>query len=138
MTRVETLNPDGTATRTAYDADNRAYLTMNAFVPAIGGDSSAQGTLTTYNALGQVTQTQQMSGVDIEISIDPVTQIATATVVSRGTQVSSTSSVYNAQGQKQFITTLTWSQQYEIGLRIWQSAMYGSIDSAVVKKFIGG
>ena len=95
---VETINPNGTETRTAYDADNRPYLTMNSFVPATSGDSSADGTLTLYNSLGQTVETDTRSGVDIEVSPDATTGIATFAVNSEGTLLGKTTTAYNSDG----------------------------------------
>jgi len=37
---------------------------------------------------------------------------------------------------RDFVFSLNWEQQYEIGLRVWQSAMYGEINPDVVIQFI--
>jgi uncharacterized delta-60 repeat protein len=94
---VRVTYPDNTETRTAYDAMNRPYLTMDRFNPADG--SSANGTLTIYDSLGRVTSTQRLSGVQINVNIDSSTSIATATVARSGTLRSSTTTLYDSAGR---------------------------------------
>jgi YD repeat-containing protein len=94
---VETVTPDGTETRTAYDAMNRPYLTMDRFNPTDG--ATANGTLTIYDSAGRVTSTQRLSGVQINVSIDGTTSIATATVARQGTVRSSTTTLYDSAGR---------------------------------------
>jgi YD repeat-containing protein len=100
---VETLYPDGTATRTAYDSLNRPVLTMDKFYLGTNATGSAptgiDGTETFYNSLGQVESTERVSGAQINIAANnsPV-QFYNVTVASDGTPFSSTSTTYNADG----------------------------------------
>jgi YD repeat-containing protein len=76
---VETINPDGTETRTEFDSLNRAVITTDSFVPNSNGTmpSGVIGTLTVYNSLDQTSATETVANVNIPITINSTTGVAT-------------------------------------------------------------
>lgn len=101
---VQTLNPDGTVTRTVYDAVNRPLWTVDRYLPG-SPDAGANGTFFVYDALGRVTQTERFANVFITIENDPSPNlpansgIQRARLVSNGSQLSTSSTVYGGNGQ---------------------------------------
>jgi RHS repeat-associated protein len=90
---IQTTSPDGTVSRTVYDAQGRAVYADD---PHVDGQPS-NGTHTIYDVMGRVVETDRLANVVIGI----VTQngISTSALVSAGTVLSTSKSVYNDLGQ---------------------------------------
>ena len=95
-----------TVTQTAYDALNRATLTLDSFVPGLATFDTPLGTATIYNSLGQAIETDTVSGAVISIEPDNAhTGQFIAVITNPGTVVSSTKTTYNPDGT--VATTIT-------------------------------
>ena len=82
---IETKDPGGTETRTVYDSSNQPIFTTSQFIPGANDSiptGGVDGTMTTYNGLGQVVATSQVSGLTITLSQSTLDTSAYATAVS--------------------------------------------------------
>jgi hypothetical protein len=92
---VKTTNANGTVVLSIFDSMQRVIWQTDPFDPA--SSTPVLATHSIYNSLGQVSATERYSGTDISITgSDPV---YASTLVSAGTKISGTSTIYNAQGQ---------------------------------------
>ena len=85
--------PAGTISRSVYDADGRVIAQDDPHVPG----QTTDGTLTTYNSLGQVVETQRVTGLDIELETVNGTQQSYAN--GNPTVFSTTTTTYDAAGE---------------------------------------
>ncbi len=82
-------------TDTVYDTAGRVVWTDDGHAP----NTTPNGTNSVYDTAGRVTATGRYSNVLITLTIDPNTGVASNTLSSSPTLISSTSSTYNAAGQ---------------------------------------
>ncbi len=82
-------------TDTIYDTAGRVVWTDDGHAPG----TTPNGTNTVYDNAGRVTSTGRYSNVLITLTIDPSTGVASNSLNSTPTPISSTSSTYNAAGQ---------------------------------------
>ena len=85
---IESRNPDGTVSRTVYDANGRGYITQNAHIDG----TPATGSRFIYDSTGREIRTEQLENVVVSISNGN-------SIFVSGDVVSSTSTVYDAAGQ---------------------------------------
>ncbi len=85
---IQTLYPDNTSTETIYDSEGRAILTTDRHVVGDSGNA----TLTVYNSLGQVAETQRVADVAATVGavsgmtgVDQVTAVSGAGLTSTET-----------------------------------------------------
>ena len=69
---IETVYPDGSVSRTAYDGNNRGYIVQDRAVPNVTGSGASQVSVTTapatlskYDASGRVISVQKLSSVTL-------------------------------------------------------------------------
>ncbi len=111
---IETLYPDGTVDRTVYDALGRAIYVTARYNPSSG--SLPDATHTIYDAAGRVIETQQLSGVLIDVTTTPDGNSSSA-FVSAGSVLNQTSSEYDAAGRAIETTDasgLTTTYEYDL------------------------
>ena len=61
---IEMDYPDGTITRTVYDANGRSVVTTDRYVPG----NQANGMRTTYDTIGRVVETERLSNVVVSVT----------------------------------------------------------------------
>ncbi len=97
QTRAQSLDEAGQTvwlvTRAVYDANGRTIASSSAYVDGTSVEN-IQGTLTEYDAAGRVLATKRVQGLDIQITTEATGVIAS--VVSPGTDISTTETVYDA------------------------------------------
>ena len=112
---IRTVYPNGTETRSVYDALNRVvWTTTQPFMPASGDPSNATSTAilthTIYNQLGQVIETDQWQGGAITISSTHAgSSLVWLSQEVGGTRLSYTQTFYDPQGNA--IETISTADQ---------------------------
>jgi len=110
---IETRYPDGTITRTVYDANARPVVTVDRFPGGTGAVPSAvNGTRTVYDAVGRVIRTERLSDVVINI-VSAELGTRSSEFGSAGGVLSATATTYDAAGR--VLSTRTIESSESIG-----------------------
>ena len=98
---IETRYPDGTVSRTAYDANNRSWIVQDRTAGNGSGPTTNCASRTTYDASGRAVLVERLAAVTLQKTNAASGQPYMA-ASNLGTTVSSTQTYYDAVGRVQF------------------------------------